>query len=158
MNGERVISKEIMQSVYDALKTPYKVGAVVKTDGYLNDSPVVFKENGKYYMTYVSIDERCEKGYSTFIAESENLFNWKTLGCILTDGGEWAMKQAGGYAQLQDIRFGGTNELGKIDGQYVIGIVGGNHFGYEADPLSFGLAYAENIFDEKTYKKSAIRF
>ena len=47
----------------------------------LMDSPTIFKKNGVWYMTYIVFDG---KGYETWIAESKNLLDWKSLGKILS--------------------------------------------------------------------------
>lgn len=143
----------VLEKIYDQLRTPYKYGAVLKLEGRKTDSPIVFKRNGKYYMSFVSIDDECKTGYATHIAESEDLLHWKVLGEILKDHTEWDSAQSGGYAQLQDNCFGGSNELLTIDGRYLFAYIGGNLQGYETDPLSMGLAATDNFLNFDGYKK-----
>jgi predicted GH43/DUF377 family glycosyl hydrolase len=125
----------------------------MKLDGRMTDSPVVFKRDNKYYMSFISIDSEAKTGYQTHIAESDDLLRWKVLGNILTETGEWDRAQSGGYAQLQDNLFGGSNELMTIDGQYLFAYLGGNLKGYETDPLSMGIATTPDFLTLDGYEK-----
>ena len=147
------MDRHILENIYDQLRTPYKYGAVLKLDGRKTDSPVVFKRNGKFYMSFVSIDNECKTGYATHVAESDDLLHWNVLGEILSEHSEWDSAQSGGYAQLQDNCFGGSNELLTIDGRYLFAYIGGNLKGYEADPLSMGIATTNDFLDFDGYKK-----
>lgn len=147
------MDRTVLENIYEKIKTPYKYGAVVKIDGKMTDSPVVFKRDGKYYMSFVSIDNECKTGYSTHIAESNDLLNWRPIGEILTENTDWDTAQSGGYAELQDNVFGGSNELLTVDGKYVFAFIGGNLNGYETDPLSMGLATADDFLDFDGFKK-----
>ena len=60
-----MITESKLQEIYEAVKTPYKYGAVIKCDGVLNDSPVVFRDGDKWYMSYIEIDAACKTGYRT---------------------------------------------------------------------------------------------
>jgi predicted GH43/DUF377 family glycosyl hydrolase len=142
-----------LEKIYNQIKTPYKYGAVMKLDGRMTDSPVVFKRDNKYYMSFISIDSEAKTGYQTHIAESDDLLRWKVLGNILTETGEWDRAQSGGYAQLQDNLFGGSNELMTIDGQYLFAYLGGNLKGYETDPLSMGIATTPDFLTLDGYEK-----
>jgi len=62
------MDRAVLKRIYEQIKTPYKYGAVLKIDGKMTDLPVVFKRDGKYYMSFVSIDNECKTGYSTHIA------------------------------------------------------------------------------------------
>ena len=112
-----MIKREILDQIYDQIKTPYKYGPVLKLDGRKTDSPVVFKVAGKYYMSFVSIDNECKTGYKTHVAESDDLLNWRHIADVLTESGEWDSAQSGGYAQMQDNLFGGSNELLTVGGK-----------------------------------------
>lgn len=151
--GGGFVDRAILEKIYDQIKTPYKYGAVLKIDGRKTDSPVVFKRNGKYYMSFISIDDACNTGYQTHIAESDDLLHWSCIGNILTQKGDWDCEQSGGYAQLQDNIFGGSNELMTIDGQYLFAYIGGKLKGYEADPLSMGVATTPDFLKFDQYKK-----
>ncbi len=150
-----MVETNVMQKIYEKLKVPYKMGAVIKQEGRLIDSPMVFKDNGKYYMTYISIDSACKSGYITHLAVSDNLHDWETLGEIVFKRDEWDRAQVSGCAQLQDIAFGGSNELLKIDGKYLFSYIGGSKTGYETDPLSIGIATTENFLNLNGYTKYA---
>ena len=78
------MERSVLEKIYNMLKTPHKYGAVVKIDGRMTDSPIVFKRDGKYYMSFISIDNDCKTGYITHIAESDDLVHWQVLGDILT--------------------------------------------------------------------------
>lgn len=149
----KAMDRAALEKIYEKIKTPYKYGAVLKLDGRKTDSPVVFKRNDRYYMSFVSIDNECKTGYRTHIAESEDLVHWRCLGTVLSEAGEWDREQSGGYAQLQDNVFGGSNELLTIDGQYLFAYIGGNLKGYETDPLSMGIATASDFLKFDEYKK-----
>ena len=49
------IDANVMQRIYKEVRTPYKYGMVVApADNYHKiDCPTIFRENGKWYMTYV---------------------------------------------------------------------------------------------------------
>ncbi len=147
------MERSILERIYDQIKTPYKYGSVLKLDGRKTDSPIVFKRDDKYYMSFISIDNECKTGYSTHIAESNDLLHWQTIGNILTQQTDWDHAQSGGYAQLQDNIFGGCNELLTINGKYIFAYIGGNLKGYEADPLSMGIAEVDDFLHFDAYKK-----
>lgn len=149
-----MIDDKVLNFIYEKIKTPKKLGIVIKHKGYLCDSPVVFKHNNKFYMTYVIIDENCLTGYKTKLATSDDLLTWTDLGFILTDNNGWDSKQTGGYAQFIDNNFGGDNEILKINGKYIFAFIGGNKCGYESDPLSMGIAFCDEIEDFSTYRKA----
>ncbi len=147
------MEQAVLQRIYEQLKTPYKHGAVLKLDGRKTDSPIVFKRDGQYYMSFVSIDDACKTGYKTHVAQSDDLLHWNVLGEILKERTEWDSAQSGGYAQLQDNRFGGSNELMMLDGKYCFAYIGGNLQGYETDPLSMGIATTPDFLHFDAYKK-----
>lgn len=129
-----------MKKVYETVKTPYKYGLVLvpERDEDMVDSPTVFREKGKWYMTYVLFDST---GYETWLAESDDLLKWNTLGPILSfAGGSWDSAQRGGYLALQDYRWGGSYRAGKYDGRYWLSYIGGATQGYEAGMLNVGMA------------------
>ncbi|MBQ8407751.1 MAG: glycosylase [Clostridia bacterium] len=147
------MDRTVLEKIYEQIKTPYKYGAVLKLEGRKTDSPIVFKRNEKYYMSFVSIDNDSKTGYSTHIAESNDLLHWNVLGEILKGHTDWDSAQSGGYAQLQDNYFGGSNELLTIDGKYLFAYIGGNLPGYETDPLSMGIATADDFLNFDGYQK-----
>lgn len=145
------VSQERMQQIYEEVSTPYKYGMVVAPqDNYHKiDCPTVFREGEKWYMTYVVYngkDGRDGRGYETWIAESENLLEWKTLGRVLAyRDGYWDCNQRGGFPALTDMEWGGTYRLQTYKGKHWMTYLGGEGRGYEAveAPLYIGLAWTE---------------
>ena len=143
----KTVSKDVMQSIYQKIKTPYKYGAVIKDDEFWADCPTVFKYNDKWYMYYIMVNsDPTNSGYETHYASSDNLKDWKYEGKIFerTEGDNWDSRQVSGYVAFPDIQFGGTNELNKVNGKYYMSYMGGNLNGYETDPLSMGLAFSDS--------------
>ncbi|TJZ62348.1 glycosylase [Sphingobacterium olei] len=141
-NKDLKVSATEMQNIYNAVKTPYKYGLVVvpSTKKHLMDCPSVYKIGHIWYMTYIIFDG---VGYETYLAESADLLNWKTLGKQLTagEGDEWDAKQKAGYNALIDTKWGGSYKLKKYKGKYWMSYFGGSSEGYEPEPLSLGIAY-----------------
>ncbi len=148
-----MVNQEKLNAIYEKLKTPYKYGAVLKNEGYYYDSPVVFRHDDLFYMTCVEIDDKCLTGYKTRLLCSHNLLDWNDVGYILTEHNGWDSAQTGGYAQLIDNEFGGSNEIRAVDGKYLFAYLGGSRTGYETDPLWMGLATCTNIKDLSSYHK-----
>lgn len=151
----KTVDERTMVHIYNELKTPHKLGPVIKRDGYLVDSPTVFRYDDKWYMYYIRFIKTDASGYETFLAESDDLINWTDVGCIFkrNDENHWDSRQCAGYGAFPDINFGGTNELEKINNKYYMAYLGGNLDGYETDPLSMGLAYSDNAVDIKGFKR-----
>lgn len=146
------IAESEMERIYEEVKTPYKYGMVVApADNYHKiDCPTVFQENGKWYMTYVVYngkDGTDGRGYETWLAESEDLLSWKTLGRLLSykDDG-WDMNQRGGFPALIDWTWNGDYHFGTYKGKHWMTYIGGHGTGYEAvkEPLNIGIAWTEN--------------
>lgn len=142
------ISKNVMQKIYDEVKTPYKYGMVVapKDNYHQIDCPMVYREGGKWYMTYVVYngkDGTDGRGYETWLATSDDLLQWKTLGRLLyyVDKG-WDMNQRAGYPALIDWTWNGSYEMAKYKGRHWMSYFGGEGTGYEAirKPLNMGMA------------------
>ena len=148
-----MITKATMQKIYETVRTPYKYGAVMKSETMLYDSPVVFRDGDKWYMSFIGIDKACRNGYRTYLAESSDLIHFDPVTEILTKKCNWDKSQCGGYAQMIGNEFGGENRIRKINGNYVFAYIGGNFTGYETDPLSMGLCFADTLTDDTTYRK-----
>ena len=89
------VPPEVMRQTYEEVKTPYKYGLImIPEPGKMIDSPSIFRDNGKWFMTYIVFDG---KGYESWLAESADLLHWKTLGRIMsfTDGTCAATQKAG---------------------------------------------------------------
>ena len=133
-----------LHSIYDEVKTPYKVGLVLMPDdGEMLDNPMVFHHGGDWYMMFIRYDGM---GYETHIAKSCDLLNWQRLGCVLSRGatGQWDSAQADGWPSLVDTRWSGMNTLNKFQGKYWMMYLGGASDGYETDPLSTGVAWSDD--------------
>jgi predicted GH43/DUF377 family glycosyl hydrolase len=135
-------SKEVMQQVYEEIKTPHKYGLVIAPENGLKaDCPSVYRKGKWWYMTYIVFDGR---GYETWLAKSSNLLDWQTQGRLLsfsdTTGSDWDMHQKAGYVALQDPQWGGSYALEKFDGQYWMSYIGGKDPGYESGQLAIGMA------------------
>ena len=147
------IPHDIMQAVYQEVRTPYKYGLVVApADNYHKyDCPTVFREGDRWLMTYVCYDGKDGtdgRGYETWLAESDDLLHWQTLGRVLalpdndTRQALWDQNQRGGFPSLIDWTWDGSYEMGKYKGRHWMTYIGGPGTGYEAvkAPLSIGLA------------------
>lgn len=142
------ISQNVMQKIYDEVKTPYKYGMVVAPeDNYHKiDCPMVYREGNRWFMTYVVYngkDGTDGRGYETWLATSDDLLQWKTLGRLLcyADKG-WDMNQRAGYPALIDWTWNGSYEMAKYKGRHWMSYFGGEGTGYESvrKPLNMGMA------------------
>jgi len=142
-SGEKWVSPEKMQAIYEEVKTPHKYGLVIvpKNDSQKIDCPTVFRHGNKWYMSYIVFDGR---GYETWLAKSDDLLNWETIGSILqfsNDSTKWDAAQKAGYMSLVNTKWGGDYSLDKYKGKYWMSYFGGKERGYEAGLLSIGMAY-----------------
>ena len=142
------ISQNVMQKIYDEVKTPYKYGMVVAPeDNYHKiDCPMVYREGNRWFMTYVVYngkDGTDGRGYETWLATSDDLLQWKTLGRLLcyADKG-WDMNQRAGYPALINWTWNGSYEMAKYKGRHWMSYFGGEGTGYESvrKPLNMGMA------------------
>lgn len=150
------VAAQEMQRVYEALKTPYKLGAVCQRDGEYTDSPSVFRLDDKWYMMYLAISEECAaSGYYTRLASSSDLVRWEDMGAVMCRNGEnrWDSKQVAGYLGLADTDWNGDSVPGMIDGEYLVTYLGGNADGYEPDPLYMGLAATSDFTNRSAYRR-----
>ena len=134
-----------MQKVYAEVKTPFKYGLVLvsPTAKKKVDCPSIFRKGELWYMTYIVYDGR---GYETWLAKSNNLLYWETMGPILSfsaDTTRWDSNQKGGYIALQDPEWGGSYQWPDYNGKHWMSYLGGNKRGYEAGQLSIGMAFSE---------------
>ena len=154
------VTQERMQQIYEASQTPYKYGLVVapKSNYEKYDCPTVYRQDNTWYMTFVCYDGKDGtdgRGYTTWLAESDDLLHWDIKGKILnlptvtTQGGEtamcWDQNQRGGFPALIDYHWDGTHEMQAYKGRHWMTYIGGPGSGYEAvnAPLSIGLATTE---------------
>lgn len=138
----KIVSQKILQNIYEEVKTPYKFGLVMvgENKNSMVDCPTIFQKDGKWYMSYLVFDGR---GYETWLATSEDLLEWNTLGRLLSfsDKTDWDADQKGGYIALTNTEWEGGYELNNYDGKYWMSYFGSNVSGYEAGDLSVGIAY-----------------
>lgn len=139
------VSKEKMAEVYEEIKTPFKHGIVFQhpDSTKMIDSPTIFRENGRWFMTYIVFDG---KGYETWMAESSDLLTWATKDKILsfTDT-TWDANQKAGYPALVNTEWGGDYSVEKFQDRYWMTYLGGNTEGYEAGTLKVGLANSKTL-------------
>ena len=141
------VPQQVMQQVYEEVKTPYKYGMVITPADSTKkvDCPSVFRKGNNWYMTYIVFDGR---GYETWLAKSKDLLKWKTLGRILSfrdtaatrEFTEWDANQSAGYIALQDTKWEGSYQLQKFDNRYWLSYIGGKETGYESGKLGIGIA------------------
>ncbi len=135
------VSQDVMQKVYEEVKTPFKYGLVItpENDTKKIDCPSVFRKGNSWYMTYIQFDGR---GYETFIAKSKDLLQWTTLGKLMSfsDTTDWDNNQKAGYIALQNTTWGGSYKLEKFQKKYWMSYIGGKDRGYESGPLAIGIA------------------
>lgn len=142
------VSQKEMSKIYEKVRTPYKYGMVVapQDNGHKIDCPTVFRKDDSWYMTYVCYNGSNGtngRGYETWLAKSEDLLHWQTLGRVLVYGDKgWDMNQRGGFPALIDFEWGGSYNIQKFRDRYWMTYIGGAGTGYEAvnAPLSIGLA------------------
>lgn len=149
--AQREVTQERMAEIYEEVNTPYKYGLVLapENNNYKMDCPTVFREGGKWYMTYVIYNGKGAKdgrGYETWLAESDDLLHWQTKGRVLSfRDGTWDSNQRGGFPALSDMEWGGSYALQEYKGKHWMTYIGGEGSGYEAvsAPLHVGLAWTD---------------
>ena len=154
------VSRQLMEKIYARIRTPKKLGAVIRWEDSFTDCPTVFRKDDMFYMYFLSISKNCiNSGYETHLARSRDLKNWEYVGKVLGRASErvsekeaWNSRQCGGYAAFPDIKFGGSNLLQKVNGHYYISCMCGNRDGYEPDPLMMGMAVSEDPADPEGFR------
>lgn len=145
---ETVIERKTMEDIYKMLRTPVKRGMVLWEEGANIDCPNVFrKKDGTFAMVYAKHVPGAEReGYETWLAESEDLLQWKTAGRLLAhkDSG-WDCLQADGSVCLIDSEWEGSHGVRTWEGKYWMTYIGGCLPGYEPDPLKMGAAYSDTF-------------
>lgn len=141
------VEPEVMQKIYDEIKTPYKYGVVFKHPDATKmvDSPTIFRHHDRWLMSYIVYDGQ---GYETLLAESEDLLEWESLGTILAFTKDtWDANQKAGYMALVDIEWAGSYEVRKYNAKYWLTFLGGASEGYEKGMLGIGVA-SSYVLDE----------
>ena len=146
------VSLERMEEVYQEIKTPYKYGVVFQhpDTSKMIDSPTIFREDGRWYMSYIVFDGQ---GYETWLAVSDDLLQWEAQGKILSfTEGTWDANQKAGYMSLVNTEWGGNYSVEKYNEKYWMTYLGGNTAGYEAGTLRTGLAYSDDLTDTAAWE------
>ena len=149
------IPHQQLQAIYDEVKTPFKYGIVIDPPaGKKVDCPNVFRHGDKWFMIYVQL-ENDPTGYTTQLAESDDLLHWKPRGTILPRGASnaWDAANAGGGVALFDTKWGGSNTLQTYNGRYWLSYLGGPNPGYEKLPISIGIASTDNPSRPSPWRK-----
>ena len=155
-DAAEAVSEAEMQRVYEEVKTPHKVGVVLKPESKdeMLDCPNVFRAGDKWYMLYVAIKNKI--GYETYLAESDDLLSWRPLGKVLPFAKSgWDQWQADGSLALVNPDWNGPADLQQFDGKYWMSYFGGSKQGYEPDPLSLGLAWTTTPTEAKPWTRLA---
>ena len=142
-----------MQQIYNEIKTPYKYGLVLvpESKDKMIDSPSIFRDKKSWYMTYIVYDGR---GYETWIALSDDLLHWTTLGKIMSfTANTWDANQKAGYIALQDYNWGGSYKVKKYHKKYWMSYLGGASEGYEAGTLGIGMAFTNDLTAVKEWQR-----
>lgn len=145
-----------MKEIYEKIKTPKKIGSVIKWENDFTDSATVFQKDGAFYMYFITISKDVAvSGYETHLARSEDLLRWTYLGKIMkrNDLDRWDSKQCAGYASFLDIAYEGGGRLEQLNGNYYIPYLAGNSDGYEPDPLYMGLAKTKDPVDPSSFER-----
>lgn len=148
------VTKAEMREVYEKIKTPVKLGPVMKWEKEFTDSATVFKKDGVFYMCFISISKDVSiSGYETHMARSADLKYWEYMGKVLrrNDYNHWDSKQCAGYTAFPDIRYEGEGQLEMVNGMYYLSYLAGNSDGYEPDPLYMGLVKSSDPTDGEQY-------
>ena len=141
----RQVPQAEMERIYQEIKTPHKYGIVLRHPDTTKmvDSPTIFREKGVWYMTYIVFDGQ---GYETWIAESDNLLHWKSIGKILSfTTNTWDANQKAGYVSLVNIDWGGDYAVEEFRNKYWMTYLGGSTSGYESGTLKIGLASSQTL-------------
>lgn len=155
-SGSLGVTVDEIKEIYEKIKTPKKLGAVLKWEDEFTDSATVFQKDGVFYMYFISISKDVSvSGYETHLAKSEDLIHWTYMGKILkrNEFNRWDSKQCAGYASFLDIAYDGGGKLEQLNGNYYIPYLAGNSDGYEPDPLYMGLAKTKNPVDPTSFER-----
>lgn len=142
-----------MQEVHEEVKAPFKYGIVLSApdSGSMADSPTVFRLHEKWYMTYIIFDGH---GYETWLATSDDLLHWTTLGKTMSfTPGTWDASQKAGYVSLVNTTWGGDYAPLQYDGKFWISYLGGSAEGYEAGRLGVGIAHTPTLDSAREWSR-----
>jgi len=140
--------KELLKKV----RTPNKISKLVLSPSYKKgtfdshavDSPFVFRNEDRFYMTYIGWDSI---GYRTGLASSDDLIHWKKEGIIIDRGPKGSPTEFNVALTwiLRDNDLFGEGYLKKVNGYFVGTYHAYPEPGYEAGPAAIGLAYSKDL-------------
>jgi len=143
--SNKVVSQEVMERIYNEIKTPFKYGIVFQHPDTTKmiDSPTIFRKNDTWYMTYIVFDGQ---GYETWLAESDDLLQWESKGKLLSfTENRWDASQKAGYLSLVNMDWGGDYSVEKYQNKYWMSYLGGTTAGYEGGVLKIGMANSTTL-------------
>lgn len=136
----------------ERLRTPHKLNRYVlqkSEDPAAFDSsyvtcPNVFREGGRFYMTYVGHDG---VGYQTGLAESDDLVNWRKLGRIIARDPASPVRRysIGLTSVLRENELFSPGAPKKVRGRYLGSWMAFPEQGHEAGPAVLGLAWSDDL-------------
>ncbi len=154
--SKKNVPQNEMVEIYNTIKTPFKYGVVFRHPDSTKkvDCPTIFRKDNVWYMTYIVFDGQ---GYETWLAESNNLLEWKSKGKILsfTDN-TWDANQKGGYVSLVNTQWGGDYSVEKYKNKYWMTYIGGESRGYEEGILKVGLANTTILTEANEWNRTNI--
>jgi len=129
-------------------RTPYKYGKLVLSasagsrefDSKFVDCPFVFHLEGRFYQTYVGYDGN---GYQTELASSNDLTNWKKLGCIFRRDSESRFLRYNAALNwiVRENAMRSAGELKRIRGRFLGAYRAYPGPGLEEGPTAIGLCW-----------------
>ena len=138
------ISQSDLERVYQAMKTPKKLGLILREENADIDGCTIFRHGSEWRMNFMRFDKTVpeeRRGYETWLAKSRDLIHWEVMGRVMRQTAQgWDALQASGGITLIDPAFTGSYAPEPYDGVYWMRYLGGALPGYETDPLHIGLA------------------
>jgi len=133
-------------------KTPYKyrdlllrgTGNAGDFDRLSVDDPIVFRENGHFYMLYIGFDGT---GYQTGLASSDDLVKWTRVALVgpRDPASPYTKYNLAISSILRDKHLHGKGEALKVDGQYLAAWNAYPSAGYEEGAAVIGLARSKDL-------------
>jgi predicted GH43/DUF377 family glycosyl hydrolase len=133
-------------------RTPYKypelivrpTGNKADFDGMSVDDPIVFRDNGRFYMLYIGFDGT---GYQTGLAASDDLLHWSRVALVgKRDPASMYTKYNLAISSiLRDKNLHGPGDALKVDGYYVAAWNAYPASGYEEGAAVIGLARSRDL-------------
>jgi predicted GH43/DUF377 family glycosyl hydrolase len=137
---------------FERYETPFKYGKLVLSastdqdafDSRSVDCPFVFTHAGQHYMAYIGYDGT---GYQTGLASSQNLVDWRKVGCILKRDPASSVTRynvaMNWIVRENPLRSAGN--LRKIGGHFLGAYHAYPNSGYESGPAVIGLCSSDDL-------------